>query len=135
MSEFRKVTDDLSVAPQVAASDMARAAQEGFKLVVNNRPDGEDPGQPSNAEIEAAARAAGLDYVFLPFAGRPPPDLAERVRAEIEARGVKTLMFCRTGTRCINIWALGQAMAGSRSRDELVELGYGAGYDVRGTLG
>jgi uncharacterized protein (TIGR01244 family) len=135
MSEFRKVTDAVSVAPQIAVSDIARAAGEGFRLVINNRPDDEEPGQPSNAAIQAAAKAAGLDYVHLPFVGRPSAQMAEQVRQVIDDHGVKTLMFCRTGTRCINVWALGQALAGRQSPDDLVRLGFEAGYDVRGTLG
>ena len=133
-SEFRKVTDDLSVAPQITLSDVARAAAEGYRLVVNNRPDGEEPGQPTSAEFEAAAKEAGLDYVFAPLVGRPSADVAGRVRDAIEANGGKALLFCRSGTRSINAWALGEAMAGNRSRDELMRLGLDAGYDLSGTL-
>ena len=58
MADIRKVTDDFSVAPQLQPGDMADAAAQGFVLVINNRPDDEVPGQPGNAEMEAAARAA-----------------------------------------------------------------------------
>jgi uncharacterized protein (TIGR01244 family) len=61
MADFRRVTEDLSVAPQISVEDVAEAARLGFRLIVNNRPDGEQPGQPTSAEIEAAAKAAGLD--------------------------------------------------------------------------
>ena len=54
MSDFRRVNDSITVSPQVAEADMARAAAEGFVLVINNRPDGEDPSQPPGAAIEAA---------------------------------------------------------------------------------
>src|SRR2546427_2211745 len=82
MTEFRHVNDSFSVAWQIAPDDVRAAADQGFKLVINNRPDGEAPGQPSSDEIEAAARAAGLDYVHIPVVGRPSPDA---VRAEYEA--------------------------------------------------
>ena len=62
MTDFRRVTDDFSVSPQIDLEDMAAAAAQGFTLVINNRPDGEQPGQPTSAEVEAAAKAAGLDY-------------------------------------------------------------------------
>jgi uncharacterized protein (TIGR01244 family) len=61
MTGFRRVTDSLSVSPQITTDDLALAADEGFVLVINNRPDDEEPGQPSSAQVEAAARAAGAD--------------------------------------------------------------------------
>ena len=128
MSEFRKVTDDLSVAPQIAVADVARAAAEGFRLVINNRPDGEEPGQPTSAQIEAAAKAAGLDYVYAPLVGRPSREVAETVREAVDAADGKALLFCRSGTRSINAWALGQALAGKRSRDELLTV---VAHDLR----
>jgi len=69
MSEFHRVTERFSVAPQLAPEDMAAAAQQGFVRVVCNRPDGEGPGQPMGAEMKAAAQAAGLEFVHIPFAG------------------------------------------------------------------
>ena len=45
------------------------------------------------------------------------------------------LAFCRSGTRSIVTWSIGQAMAGDRSRDDLIALGAAAGYDLSGVLG
>jgi uncharacterized protein (TIGR01244 family) len=133
MSDFRRVNDALSVSPQVTEADMARAAAEGFVLVINNRPDGEDPGQPSSATIEAAARAAGLDYLHVPVRGGPTPDQVAAVHAATEAAGGPVLAFCRSGTRSIVTWSLGQAMAGE-DRQILVAQGHQAGYDLSGVL-
>jgi uncharacterized protein (TIGR01244 family) len=135
MSDFRRVTDQLSVAPQISVEDVAEAARLGFKLIVNNRPDGEQPGQPTSAEIEAAARAAGLDYAHIPVVGGPTPDQVEAERALLaEAKG-PVLAFCRSGTRSIVTWSIGEAMTGARSPGELVGLGRAAGYDLSGVLG
>ena len=95
MSDFRRVTESLSVSPQVTEADMARAAAEGFVLVINNRPDGEDPGQPSSATIEAAARAAGLDYLHVPVRGGPTQEQVEAVRAAIGRGDVYQVNLCR----------------------------------------
>ncbi len=135
MADIRKVTDDFSVAPQIGLEDVATAAAMGFVKLINNRPDGEAPGQPTSAQMEAAARAAGLDYVHIPFAGRPSPDQAEAVRAAAAAANGPVLAFCRSGTRSITAWSLGQAQAGARPADELIALGAGAGYDLSGALG
>ena len=133
MSDFRRVTESLSVSPQITLADMARAADEGFVLVINNRPDGEDPTQPSSASVEAAARAAGMDYLYAPVRGGPTPDQVEAVRAAIEAAGGPVLAFCRSGTRSIVTWSIGQALAGA-DRETLVAQGYAAGYDLSGVL-
>ena len=134
MADIRKVTDDFSVAPQIATADLAEAADLGFVLVINNRPDGEQPGQPTSAEMQAAAEAAGLDYVYIPFVGRPTAEQAEAVRKAAESADGPALAFCRSGTRSITAWSLGQAQAGARSRDELLGLAADAGYDLSAAL-
>lgn len=134
MTDFRRVTDQLSVAPQIGLDDLATAAGQGFKLVINNRPDGEEPGQPTSAEIEAAAKAAGLGYVHIPVRGGPTPDQVEANRRAIEAADGPVLAFCRSGTRSIVTWSLGQYQSDERSAQELVELGAQAGYDLSGAF-
>jgi uncharacterized protein (TIGR01244 family) len=135
MTDFRHVTDQLSVAPQIAVADVEAAAKAGFTLIINNRPDGEDPGQPTGAQIEAAARAAGLDYVHIPVRGGPTAEQVETERTLLaEAKG-PVLAYCRSGTRSIVTWSIGQAQSGERDREELIRLGAGAGYDLSGVLG
>jgi uncharacterized protein (TIGR01244 family) len=134
MSEFRKVTEDFSVAPQISLNDLARARAEGFVLVINNRPDGEQPGQPTSAQIEAAARAAGLAYAHVPVVGGPGPDEVEEVRLAIAEAEGPVLAFCRSGTRSIVTWSIGQAISGARTRGELIDLAGAAGYDLSGVL-
>ncbi|MBS0408863.1 MAG: TIGR01244 family phosphatase [Proteobacteria bacterium] len=135
MSDFRTVTDDFSVSPQIAPGDVATAAAQGFRLIINHRPDGEQPGQPTSAEIEAQARANGLAYVHIPVMGRPTEAQAKATRDAAAAAGGKVLAFCRSGTRSITAWSMGQAQAGDRSPEALVSLGAGAGYDLSGVLG
>ena len=133
MTEFRKVTDSFSVSPQIALDDIAAAAAQGFTLVINNRPDGEEPGQPTSAQMEAAARAAGLDYLHAPVMGRPGPGQVEAVRDAVAGATGKTLAYCRSGTRSIYTWALGQA--GAVDPDTLIRQGAAAGYDLSPVVG
>ena len=135
MSQFRQVTDDFSVSPQIAPPDLTVARAEGFAMVINNRPDGESPDQPSSALMERHAAAAGLAYLHIPVVGRPTADQAKAVRDAAAGADGRVLAFCRSGTRSITAWAMGLAAAGDRSRAELVELGAGAGYDLSGALG
>lgn len=134
MSDFRRVTDSLSVSPQITEADIGRAAAEGFVLVINNRPDGEDPSQPTSAAIEAAARAAGLDYAHIPVRGGPGPEQVEAVQRAVSAAGGPVLAFCRSGTRSIVTWSIGQALCGASDRETLVRQGAEAGYDLSGVL-
>ncbi len=135
MADIRKVTDDFSVAPQITPADAAAAAQAGFTLMINNRPDGEEPDQATSAQMEAAARAAGLDYAYIPVVGRPTSEQVEAVKAAVDQADGPVLAFCRSGTRSIVTWSIGQAMSGARSRGDLVDLGREAGYDLGPVLG
>ncbi len=134
MSEFHRVTERFSVAPQLAPEDMAAAAQQGFVRVVCNRPDGEGPGQPMGAEMKAAAQAAGLEFVHIPFAGMPDAATADAVFAAVSEAPGPVLAYCRSGTRSVTAWALGSLRAGDHDREALVALAAGAGYDLSAVL-
>ena len=134
MTDIRQVTPDFAVAPQLAPEDMADAAARGFKLVINNRPDDEAPGQPSSAEMEAAVRAAGMDYVHIPVRGGPTPDQIDLNREAVDGAVGPVLAFCRSGTRSIVTWSVGQALAGRQDRQTLVDQGSAAGYDLTSVL-
>jgi uncharacterized protein (TIGR01244 family) len=108
---IRAVAADVCVAPQLTPEAMAEAAHAGFRSVVNNRPDFEHgPDQPTNASIEAAARAAGLEYRFLPVgsAYQSPEEIAAfaRLLAELPR---PILVFCRSGARSARLYQ--QALA------------------------
>ena len=133
MTDFRFVTENFAVSPQISLADVSAAAAQGFTLIINNRPDGEAPGQPAGERIESAARDAGLDYLWVPVLGRPTPDQARAVRRAVDGACGKVLAYCRSGTRSINTWAIGEA--GRTPRDELVRLGAAAGYDLSAVLG
>ena len=135
MANFKRITDDVSVAPQISVADVAEAARAGFKGIINNRPDGEEPGQPTSAQIEAAARDAGIAYAHIPVVGSPGPAQVEAVREIVDAADGPILAFCRSGTRSIVTWSIGEAQSGALSRGEIVMLGRAAGYDLSGVLG
>lgn len=135
MTDFRRVTHDFSVAPQIALEDVARAKAEGFVLLINNRPDGEAPDQPSSSQFEAAAKAAGLGYAHIPVRGAPSQEQVEAEHRLLAETKGPVLAWCRSGTRSITTWTIGEALAGTRSRPELIQLAAGAGYDLSGLLG
>lgn len=108
----RAVAPDVCVAPQLTPDAMAEAARQGFRSVVNNRPDFEHgPNQPTNASIEAAARAAGLEYRFLPVDGgyQSPEQIAAFAKLLHELPR-PMLAFCRSGARSTRLFMAAQAV-------------------------
>lgn len=130
---FIRITDQVSVAPQIAPEDVAAAAAQGFVAIVNNRPDGEAPDQPAGATIAAAAAAAGLRYAAIPIdhSGFAMPQV-EAMAAEL-AQGGPVLAYCRSGTRSTNLWALAAAKTGE-DPDAIVAAAAGGGYHIGGLL-
>lgn len=129
MLDLRRIDDRVSVAPQIAPADVAAIKAAGFATVINNRPDGEEPGQPAAAAIAAAAQAAGLRYVEIPVAGGFTTDDVEAMAAALDDG--PALAFCRSGTRSCNLWALARA-AGGDDPETLTAAAADAGYDLRG---
>ncbi len=134
MADIRPVTPDFAVAPQLSPEDMPDVAARGFTLVINNRPDDEVDGQPRSAEMQSAAQAAGMQYVHIPVRGGPSAEQVAAMRAAIEDAHGPVLAFCRSGTRSICTWSMGQADGELRSREALIALGHAAGYDISGVL-
>ena len=129
MADIRQVTPTFAVAPQIEAEDFATLAGLGFTTVIDNRPDGESPGDVLSAEAEAAAKAAGLAFIYAPFAGQPTPQAVEAV---IQAGQGPVLAYCRSGTRSITAWAIAQATAGRPDADGIIAAARGAGYELGG---
>jgi uncharacterized protein (TIGR01244 family) len=132
---LRKLDDKVSVAGQLTPADLAEARAQGFTAIVNNRPDGEQPGQPTDVEIAAAADANGLAYTAIPVG---PAGLGEAqvsaMAGVLEQADGPVLAFCRSGTRSTYLWALARARLGDDA-DTLVEKAEAAGYDISGIRG
>ena len=127
---FKQIDETISVAPQIDTQAVAAAAAQGIKLIINNRPDGESDGQIEGAAIEAAARAAGLDYTAIPVthAGFSAWQV-EAMRTALDDASGPVLAYCRSGTRSTLLWALAQASKGEHAA-VLQEKAAQAGYDL-----
>jgi uncharacterized protein (TIGR01244 family) len=132
MTDWRPVTSDFAVAAQLSVEDVAHAAGEGFRVVVANRPDGEDPGQPTLAEVAAWAAQYGLRFVAQPFVGPPPPTVVAATAELLDEGSGPVLAYCRSGRRSILAWAMAQALRGVMSPGEIIRAAAGAGYDIEG---
>ncbi len=130
MNEFRKLSDTAFASPQIDTADVEAAQAAGITLIINNRPDGEEPSAPQGAEIEAAARAAGLEYLAIPIghSGFSEPQIDMMIEALEKADG-PILAYCRSGTRSTFLWALAQAKSG-HAPDYITRAAMAAGYDI-----
>jgi uncharacterized protein (TIGR01244 family) len=127
---FRKLSDSVLASPQIDIADIAVAAAQGVTLIVNNRPEDESDDQTPGAEIEAAAKAAGLGYVAIPVthAGFSEAQVKAMAEALAGAQG-GILAYCRSGTRSTLLWALAEASRGA-DPSELATQAAQAGYDI-----
>ncbi len=118
------------VSGQIVPSDVAGLQAQGVTMIVNNRPDGEDVGQPTSAEIESAARDLGMDYRHVPIARGMGPSDVEAMRSAIHAAGDgKLFAFCRSGNRSALAWAVAKSEDGV-GREELEQCVGQAGFDL-----
>jgi uncharacterized protein (TIGR01244 family) len=125
---MRQLDDHHFVAGQILPEDVPALAADGISLIVNNRPDGEEPGQPAATEIEAAAAAAGIAYRFVPVAQLTPEGI-EAMEAALRQAAGRVLAFCRSGTRSTYLWALARNRMGEDA-EALVAKAAAAGYDM-----
>ncbi|MBA3667474.1 MAG: TIGR01244 family phosphatase [Sphingomonas sp.] len=126
----RQLDDKTLVNGQIAPEDVAQLKADGVTLIVNNRPDGEDEGQPTSASIEAAAKVAGVDYRHVPIArGMGPSDIEAMRDAMHSAGDGKLFAFCRSGNRSTLAWAVAKSEDGM-PREELARCVEGAGFTL-----
>ena len=126
----RPLDDKTMVDGQIAPADVAALKKEGVTMIVNNRPDDEDVGQPAGDEIEAACKAAGVDYRHIPIARGMGPSDIEAMRAAIAAVGNgKMFAFCRSGNRSALAWAVARSEDGV-AREDIERSVEGAGFNV-----
>lgn len=130
MSDFRQLSPTAFASPQIDPDDIAAAKAQGITLIVNNRPDGEDPSAPQGEEIAGAAKAAGLGYVAIPIghSGFSEPQVDQMIAAMVGAEG-PVLAYCRSGTRSTLLWALARAKQGE-APEAIARAAMAAGYDV-----
>jgi uncharacterized protein (TIGR01244 family) len=127
---FRRISPYLLASPQIGLPEIEAAAKQGIKLVINNRPEGESEDQTPGPEIEAAARAAGMDYVAIPVTHAGFSEGQVKAMAEaLERADGPVLAYCRSGTRSTLLWALAEASRGGDPAT-IAEQAAQAGYDI-----
>jgi uncharacterized protein (TIGR01244 family) len=127
--DIRPLTPDYAVAPQIALEDLAAIKAAGYRVIIDNRPDGEIPPTLQATAMRDAAQALGLEFVANPvIGGALTMENVTAQRAAIDAAPGPVLAYCASGNRSSVVWAL--AMAGRRPVDELVGLPAQHGYQL-----
>jgi uncharacterized protein (TIGR01244 family) len=124
----RRLSPTVWASPQLAPEALQDLASAGVRRIISNRPDGEDPGQPTAEAMEQAARNAGMDFAWIPVSGLPDPNQVSAVAALL-GDGTPTVLFCRSGMRSAVVWAMAERLSGA-DPDELRAAAAGAGYDL-----
>jgi len=131
--DIKQITDHLAVSGQITADDPDPIKQRGFRSLIVNRPDGEGPDQPTFPEIDAAAKAVGLEARYLPVeSGKVTDSDAKAFGKTFDELAKPVLAYCRTGTRSATLWAFSQA--GKLPLPEILERAGQAGYDMSGVV-
>jgi uncharacterized protein (TIGR01244 family) len=126
----RQLDEKTLVAGQIRPEDVPALKELGVTLIVNNRPDHEDADQPEGDDIEAAAKAAGIDYRHVPIARGMGPSDVEAMREAMHSAGDgKLFAFCRSGNRSALAWAVAKSEDGIPSA-ELNRMANEAGFDL-----
>jgi uncharacterized protein (TIGR01244 family) len=112
-----KITDDFSTAPQIDVADVTEIAAQGFKTIINNRPDNEGGAeQPSSAALRAAAEQAGVTYIHIPvIPNQIEPSQIEAFHTAYQSAMKPVLGFCRTGNRAGKLFQLAQSSASNQN--------------------
>jgi uncharacterized protein (TIGR01244 family) len=111
--DIRQINEDYSVSGQISPDEVAAIKAAGFKSVICNRPDNEQPGQPAHETIKAAVEAAGLTFRYIPvISGQMTADnVADQAEALEELPG-PVFAYCRSGTRSTNLFVAAQQAKG-----------------------
>ncbi len=124
-----QIHKNFSVSEQVTLDEISSLAADGVKVLICNRPDGEEPNQITCAEIKAAAEANGINFVHIPVPGRiiPEESLKEFINV-IDSSKDKIHAYCRTGTRSSIFWGLSHAR--TNSTDEVLAKAQALGINL-----
>lgn len=128
MAQFRRITDDIWAGQQIFPADLEKLKSAGFKSIINNRPDGEAPMQPTGDDLEKAAKKAGFDYAFIPMHGLSIDSILASEDAFNELPK-PILCFCTSGTRSAMLWCF--AAVKDLGIESVLERSLKAGYDLQ----
>jgi uncharacterized protein (TIGR01244 family) len=132
MIEPKTIAPGLAVSPQPNKDDIKQLAKQGFRTIINNRPEGEEPGQLSPAEEKVEAEQQGLSYVHIPMTlATVTASDVEAFRRAVQESPQPVLAHCKGGTRSYLLWAAGEVLSGGRDSSELEKEAAAKGFKLQ----
>lgn len=136
MTTLTKLDESLYVAGQIADADVDSLRDAGIVAIINNRPDGEEAGQPSADEARRFFEEQGFSYHHVPVTmDTLGPEVVEDFRAVLNQASGPVVAHCRSGMRSTLLWALAEARYGSQSAEAIMAQAKSAGYDLTSAQG
>lgn len=136
MTTLVELDEGFYVAGQLEPAEAPDWGAQGIAAVIGNRPDGEEAGQPTAAEVERACADAGLSFRHVPVTMPTlSPEVVEAFQAARREAEGPVLAYCRSGMRSTLLWALAEARYGDRSAEALLQRAREAGYDLSSAAG
>jgi uncharacterized protein (TIGR01244 family) len=127
-----RINDRLSVSKQPERTDFPALAGQGFKAVINNRPDGEDAAQPGSAAEQQAAEQVGMAYSHIPVSlDKITEGDVRHFQSALSAAPGPVVAHCKSGTRSLSLWIIGEVLDGRMRRAEVIPFGQAHGYDLK----
>ena len=120
----------LTAAGALTRDHIAGLAAAGTKMIINNRPDDEDPGQLPADEARRLCEAYGIAYRHIPFVSATLTTAhVDAMAAALKEAAGPVVAHCRSGTRSTMVWALTRVREGEDPA-ALVALGARNGVDI-----
>jgi len=108
-----RIAENYTVSAQIRPDDVAAIAAAGYTLVICNRPDGEEFGQPAAEDIAGACATHDIEFHHLPFKGSDvSAETASAFRELLSNSSRHVFAYCRSGQRCAYIWSLAVGQQG-----------------------
>ena len=128
---LKPLSAGLKVSGQLLPKDIEALKEQGFASVICNRPDDEQPEQPSHHALQAACHQAGMQFAYLPaLPGVITDDQVHTFARLIEALPSPVAAYCRTGTRAAMLWALSEVVHNGAAFDHVLSVASDAGDDL-----
>lgn len=132
---MKQVTDKLFIAPQLTADDIRAAKASGIAAIVNNRPDGEEAGQPNSLDNRRVAETEGLSYTHIPVVpGQITRGQVSDFQLALAEADGPVLAHCKTGARSATLHTIGEVLDGRMAKDGIAPLGQRLGIDLSGAV-
>jgi uncharacterized protein (TIGR01244 family) len=127
-----RITERLSLSKQPERADFSELARQGFTAVINNRPDGEDAAQPGSAAEQQAAEQEGMGYTHIPVSLNTITEGdVRRFQQTMSAAPGPVFAHCKSGTRSLSLWTIGEVLDGRMQRVDVIPFGQAHGYDLK----